>query len=219
MCRSPLHAADTTAIPPKGELADSVASWRIPFRDGSLTKEEVEQYWTKGYVIKHLFDPDELEPARRALADVVDKIATDLHGAGKITNPYPDEPFETRMIKIEQQHPHASVLMHKNGQLDPRVADLWTCPKLMSIARQFIGDDISGHPVWNVRVKTPSQEQAVVPWHQDTGYLSPDSVAVHQLTAWIPLVSAVKENGCMEVIAYGHRTGRECRHECCGRYR
>jgi hypothetical protein len=32
------------------------------------------------------------------------------------------------------------------------------------------------------------QEQAVVPWHQDTGYLEPESANVFQPTAWIPLV-------------------------------
>jgi ectoine hydroxylase-related dioxygenase (phytanoyl-CoA dioxygenase family) len=46
--------------------------------------------------------------------------------------------------------------------------------------------------------------------------LEPVSVAVHQPTAWIPLVPATKENGCMEVLAHGHRSGLECRHECCG---
>ena len=26
--------------------------------------------------------------------------------------------------------------------------------------------DVAGHPVWNLRAKTPQQEQATVPWHQ-----------------------------------------------------
>ncbi|CAF4738969.1 unnamed protein product, partial [Rotaria magnacalcarata] len=35
-------------------------------------------------------------------------------------------------------------------------------------AQQLLGRDIAGHPVWNLRTKVPNQEQATVPWHQDT---------------------------------------------------
>jgi hypothetical protein len=80
-------------------------------------------------------------------------------------------PFETRMLAIEAQFPHASVLMHKAGILPPEIAALWSGETLLACAKQFLGadSDIAGHPVWNIRVKTPGQEQAVVPWHQDTG--------------------------------------------------
>lgn len=30
----------------------------------------------------------------------------------------------------------------------------------------LVADDVAGHPVWNLRAKTPQQEQATVPWHQ-----------------------------------------------------
>jgi len=31
---------------------------------------------------------------------------------------------------------------------------------------QLIGPDIGGHPVWNLRPKTPRSHAATVPWHQ-----------------------------------------------------
>ena len=71
------------------------------------------------------------------------------------------------------------------------------------------------------RLQTPQQEQATVPWHQDIGYLDEScwtSLQVRflwtllrqffpmtrrwncsQLTAWIPMVDANRENGCMQV--------------------
>lgn len=57
----------------------------------------------------------------------------------------------------------------------------------------------AGHPVWNLRTKTPNNEQTTVPWHQDNAYLSQDALYTFMPTAWIPLIDANKENGCMEV--------------------
>lgn len=36
-----------------------------------------------------------------------------------------------------------------------------------------------------------------------------------QLTAWVPLVPAVAENGCMQVISGGHKAGITVEHTCC----
>ena len=62
-----------------------------------------------------------------------------------------------------------------------------------------------GHPVWNLRTKTPQNEQTTVPWHQDNAYFDPDALNVLLVTAWIPLIDANQENGCMQVwgIEYG----------------
>jgi ectoine hydroxylase-related dioxygenase (phytanoyl-CoA dioxygenase family) len=38
---------------------------------------------------------------------------------------------------------------------------------------------------------------------------------VLQVTAWIPLLDANKENGCLQVLRGGHRLGRTCKHNCC----
>jgi ectoine hydroxylase-related dioxygenase (phytanoyl-CoA dioxygenase family) len=59
-----------------------------------------------------------------------------------------------------------------------------------------------GHPVWNLRVKPPYNEQASVPWHQDNAYFDPTALYTHILGSWIPLIDATKENGCMQVYYY-----------------
>jgi hypothetical protein len=46
-----------------------------------------------------------------------------------------------------------------------------------------------------------------VPFHQDAAYLDSSADRVLQLTAWTPLVDAVVENGCMQVLKGGHRPG------------
>lgn len=88
------------------------------------------------------------------------------------------------------------------------------CPRFALCA----GPEIAGHPVWNLRCKTPDQEQATVPWHQDAAYLAEEAgtlrcllfgaltrawlsqaSTVLQPTAWIPLIDATVKNGCMQV--------------------
>ena len=78
---------------------------------------------------------------------------------------------------------------------------------------QLIGPEIAGHPVWNLRAKTPHNPLATVPWHQDTAYLAEGSEHTFQPTAWIPLVDANSINGCMQVVRGGHNPPRVYRHK------
>ncbi|CAL5220437.1 g2452 [Coccomyxa viridis] len=204
----------------KGVTAPStkpvLEQWRQPYRDGVLSKEEMEQYWNEGFLLKHDLIPTELlESVKESISRTVDRVAQQLYKAGKIKDLCEDADFFTRLTKLEAQYPNASVLVHKQGVLPPEVAGLWSSPQLMSAARQFLGGDVGGHPVWNLRAKTPQQEQATVPWHQDNGYLHPESWEVLQVTAWIPLLPATKRNGCMQVLKGGHRAGKTCKHSCC----
>ena len=57
----------------KGVAAPSTKSvleqWRQPYRDGVLTKEEMEQYWNEGYLLKHDLIPTELlESVKEAIS-------------------------------------------------------------------------------------------------------------------------------------------------------
>ena len=49
--------------------------------------------------------------------------------------------------------------------------DLWSNPRLLNVVEQLIGPDIKGHPVWNLRTKTPQNEATTVPWHQGQSLL------------------------------------------------
>ena len=44
--------------------------------------------------------------------------------------------------------------------------DLWSNERLLNAVEQLIGPEIAGHPVWNLRTKTPNNEASTVPWHQ-----------------------------------------------------
>ena len=84
--------------------------------------------------------------------------------------------------------------------------------KLLDIVEQMLGSEIAGHPVWNLRSKTPKNPLVTVPWHQDTAYLAEGCSTTFQPTAWIPLVDANGLNGTLQVLKGGHRTGEVFRH-------
>lgn len=200
-------------LPP---LAPNVAQWIRPYSPGPLTQEELRQLYEYGYVIKHnLFDKDRLVPVVQAVEKQVDSMANELFTAKKITQLHEDADFYTRLTALEKEFPTLSVLMHKRGVLDPEYQKLWNSPELIGVAHQVLGGDIAGHPVWNLRTKTPQKEETVVPWHQDAAYLTEDSASTLQLTAWIPLIDATIINGCMQVLHGGHRLGKLASHVGC----
>jgi len=91
---------------------------------------------------------------------------------------------------------------------------------MLRVAEQILGGDVDimGHPVWNLRCKTPerlSAGQATVPWHQDNSYLDEECWDKLQVTAWVPLVNTNLHNGCMQVVRGSHQAGVTANHACC----
>mmetsp|Transcript_68988 Transcript_68988/g.206902 ORF Transcript_68988/g.206902 Transcript_68988/m.206902 type:complete len:416 (+) Transcript_68988:23-1270(+) len=204
------------------ELARRVASWTTEYQPtGALTAEQHRQFFEDGFVIvPDLVPHDVLESAIASVETLVDHLAHRLHAAGKISELHEGAGFDQRLTLLEEQFPHASVLLHKNGVLPDGIQRVWDHRALMAVAQQLLGADvdIAGHPVWNLRCKTPerlSHGQATVPWHQDNAYLDEESWATLQVTAWVPLVSTNATNGCMQVVRGAHRSGGTATHACC----
>ncbi|XP_068681653.1 uncharacterized protein [Montipora foliosa] len=185
-------------------------------KPGQLTDEQVKRFFDEGFLlVPDFFRKSELEPVISAICDLLDELAEKLLIAGKIKDKHKDASFYERLILLEKQFPGATVLMHKNGVLPKAFQDLWTNERLLNVVEQFIGPDIAGHPVWNLRAKTPKNSQVTVPWHQDSAYLLSKACEVLQPTAWIPLLDTHRWNGCMEVARGGHRKGLLATHTCC----
>ena len=185
-----------------------------------LTQSQEEQYRTNGYLLlPGFFSCEELDPVEADINRLVDNLARKLKNRGKLENLHSDKGFESRLTVMEQDCPGASVKLHVQGFLTREIAKLWSSPRLLDVIEQLIGPDIVGHPVWNLRSKTPLNPLATVPWHQDCAYLAPESRHTLQPTAWIPLVDANRENGCLQVIAgkhseeYPHRMENETGHD------
>jgi hypothetical protein len=178
-----------------------------------LTKAQVEQYREDGFlIVEDYLTPAELRPVMDEIDGIVDDLADRLYDAGKIKDKHADLDFFHRLTALQQEYKGAAVLIHINGWLGPRLARLWSSPKLLDIIEQFVGPDIAGHPVWNIRSKTPDTRLMTVPWHQDTAYLGVGAEKTLQPTAWIPFVDANAINGGIQVLRGGHKPGQVARH-------
>lgn len=174
---------------------------------------DAEAWHRDGFlIVPDVFAPADLQPVRDEIAALVDDCARRLLARGRIHDACADLPFSRRLTAIERQWPGAAVLVHKHGVLGPQLARLWSSPALLDLVEQLIGPEIVGHPVWNIRTKTPLNPLTTVPWHQDTAYLAAGSERTLQPTAWIPLVDADAVNGTLQVVRGGHRPPRVLRH-------
>jgi len=181
-----------------------------------LTDQQVKQFFEDGYVIiPKFFTKEEIQPVMDAIDRLVDELAEDLFNGGKIKNKHKEEGFYTRLSKLEDEFPGASVLLHKRGKLPKEIAEMWGNPRLLDVIEQVLGSDIAAHPVWNLRTKTPNNPNVTVPWHQDAAYMTDESVNLLQPTAWIPFLDATVQNGCMQVFKGGHQPGLVAHHICC----
>ena len=185
-------------------------------KPGQLTSKQVTQFFEDGYVlVPNLFTKEEMDPVIEGINESVEIVADKLYNAGKIKDKATNAGFYHRLIELEKQFKGTAVLLHKLGYLHQAFRDMWSNERLLNIVEQFIGPEIAGHPVWNLRTKTPVNEQTTVPWHQDNAYLDHNALQVLQPTAWIPLIDANKTNGCMQLIRRGHKLGKTATHTCC----
>ena len=179
-----------------------------------LSPTQLRQYGDDGFlIVRDLFSDAELQPVIDAIDEKVDALAERLYASGKISNKFENEGFLTRLTKLQEVFPGAATLIHTGGILPKAFADIWSSAKLLDMIEQILGPEIAGHPVWNLRSKTPHNPLATVPWHQDTAYLAKGSEHTFQPTAWIPLVDANEVNGCMQVVRGGHNPPRVYHHK------
>ncbi len=178
-----------------------------------LTDAQLCQFQDAGFlIVPEFFSREQLQPVIEWINGLVDALAERLYAAGKIRDRHADEGFYTRLTRLEEEFPGAGVLIHIGGVLGQPLADLWGSRELLDVIQQILGPEIAGHPVWNLRSKTPRSPLATVPWHQDTAYLAPGAEQTLQPTAWIPLIDADRVNGTLQVLRGGHRSGKVFRH-------
>lgn len=179
-----------------------------------LTPSQLDQYFRDGFfIVKDLFSDEELQPVIDAIDRKVGRLADRLHSMGRIKERFENEGFLTRLTMLEKAYKGAATLVHSSGLLEPELAKLWSSKKLLDIIEQIVGPEVAGHPVWNIRSKTPNNPLATVPWHQDTAYLATGSEHTLQPTAWIPLVDANSINGTLQVVRGGHRNNKVFKHK------
>jgi ectoine hydroxylase-related dioxygenase (phytanoyl-CoA dioxygenase family) len=175
---------------------------------GSLSREQVKFYALEGYlVLPHLLDENDMRPIKLALSAKVDEIADAMKRAGKLSDPFSDEPFKTRLARIFEGKSDADFLEFGRSWRDrhPGYFQFMSNPKILDAIESLIGPEIFSNPVYNTRPKVPNVAAGAVPWHQDRSYW-PGANANPVITAWIPLVDADEDNGCLKIWPRTHNT-------------
>ena len=173
-----------------------------------LTERQLESYKQQGYLlIEDVFDPSLFDNLKGELDVMVSAGAERARAEGRLDDLFENEPFSRRLARVAEALGHPGELLGPfHGKLrTPGMFEIVTAPAILDIVESVIGPEILAHPQFNLRAKLPGQDEGVVPWHQDLGYLQPDASDTFMVNFWIPMVDATSENGCMEVIAGSHR--------------
>ena len=173
-----------------------------------LTQQQLAFFREEGYLlVEDAIDPSVFQRLRAELDEGIDAFARAELADGRLSDAHAEEPFERRLhlLALQLADPAPMLALGRGKQRTPGMFQIYTCPSLLDIVESVIGPEVLAHPQFNIRAKRPYQDEGVVPWHQDLGYLQPDAAETFMVNFWIPLVDATRENGCMEVIAGSHR--------------
>jgi phytanoyl-CoA hydroxylase len=176
-----------------------------------LSAQQLKQYMDEGYLaVEDLFDPQALAPLISEFEEAIDAKARELYKQSQLKNLHEGASFERRLALLcRDAEPAAEQELWLVGQgKHQKTAGMfavWTQPALLDAVERVIGPEILAHPQFNSRAKLPNQEETVVPWHQDIGYLEREADDTFMVNFWIPLVHAPMETGALQVIPGSHR--------------
>lgn len=180
-----------------------------------LTTQQQEQFDRDGYIIlRQVLSTAQVEGAREAMQELVEREAHKLLEQGLISNLMEDEPFETRLLRLYQNHldkaPDYRPELHLAG-----LFPLFFNPKVLDIVEMLVGSEIRLYPNYTARPKLPQHVKTLVLWHQDGGYTefnSPEAAnkdvsQMRMVNVWSPLVPVNRQNGCMQFVPGTHSLG------------
>jgi phytanoyl-CoA hydroxylase len=177
-----------------------------------LTEEQYLQFHDEGYVmVPDLFLDSDLEPLRQEIAQIIDSTVATLATEGKIGDTHAGEGFYTRLTRLLADNPDLAGTFFGaiegkggGGNTSKALFRMLTHPNLLDAMEDLIGPEIVASSVYRIRPKVPHLGRGVVPWHQDSGYISKRCDDDLIVTCWIPLVDANGDNGCLQVIPRAH---------------
>jgi hypothetical protein len=165
-------------------------------------------------MVKNILPQADIQPLIDELSQWVEDGTQAAISAGvlEIGQRFQDAPFATRLSQVSTACSEPDwIWQNFFRNQKPRTAGMFilrTSPPLLDVVESLIGSEIFAHPQFNFRAKLPEHQLTVIPWHQDLAYLiSEEAGETLVVNAWIPLVQANKENGCMQIIRGSHKFG------------
>ncbi|WP_409344090.1 phytanoyl-CoA dioxygenase family protein [Paenibacillus sp. MBLB4367] len=174
-----------------------------------LTEKQVKQFHEEGYlVVENALNEADLAPVIAGIERFIDRRANELKEAGKIAELHEGESFEKRYTSLFMQSKEIGLGLDIMHSRIPELFDFLRNPNLLDVAGSLLGSDIMCNPIQHLRAKVPNRAFGTetpefflnVPWHQDAGVTLEEADETDMFTFWLPLVDAIAETGCMEVM-------------------
>ncbi len=165
-----------------------------------ITEKHLDRYREQGYLaVENAFTPEEVNTGLSGLIHLIMGGNPDFEGVS----------FEASARKVlstlgaEARQDAVRKLM-SFVEYDERLKALANHPKLIRVVERIVGERVSLFQ--DMALLKPPRVGTEKPWHQDHAYFNyPLDTTV--VGVWIALDEATLENGCMRVLAGGHRKG------------
>jgi hypothetical protein len=197
-----------------------------------LASEQIRSFEENGFLaIDGLLGETDLASLEEEYAQLLNRVAADLHAGGIITSQFEALDFGPRFGRILGEFPE----LHRyfnislpliNGEINeaefvmhdgPAVFALLRNRKLLDVAESLLGGELTSNPVQQMRMKPPlhsidparaeHSNVGATTWHQDTVALTRDADETRMLTIWVAMTEATVENGCLMSIPGSHKDG------------
>jgi hypothetical protein len=165
------------------------------------------------------------------LSQVRDQLVEDAASKVGRAGHFPDEPFETRLLRLfEDRLQDAPEIFRENTHL-PGFFCLFFHPAILDLVSMILDDpqELRLYPNYGCRPKLPGKHRDEVLWHSDAGYTyygpsanqdradmrDPNELTVEKvermaqsmINVWTPLVPVNPSNGCMMFSRGSHKLG------------
>ena len=194
-----------------------------------LTAEQIRSFEENGYLmVENVLDQEAvIEPIRTEYATLLDALYDGWRKVGLVSADFEELDFEGKLmeaykagcdwfqpmdISLPGDRIHADTPFH----FGPAVFGLVTNPRLLDLVEDFIGPEITSNPIQHVRIKPPATDLrddenrahiTKTDWHQDFGVAHKEADDTVMITVWCAISNATTENGCLQVIPGGHKSG------------
>lgn len=185
-----------------------------------LSKDQIDQFETRGYlVVENVLDEDALGPVKAEYAELMDRLCDGWRDEGRLTEPLEGLDFYGKLMaahsagcdwfpSMDISLPGDRIMPDSPFHFGPAVFNLLTAPRLLDLAEDLLGPEITSNPIQHVRIKVPGGESAdpnrphimSTDWHQDRGVALEEADSTRMVTAWVAVTDATVENGCLKVI-------------------
>ena len=180
--------------------AKSVRAFDAVEQDGKvLTREQVQSFNRDGYlVLPGLVDADGLAKIKR-VRDRAEKAA-ETRGQSFTEGP---AMFELESMPEGSPRPFGLRKVQEAFLVDEEFKEVASSDRILDVVEDLIGPEVYYHS--SKLMCKPADGGRRKAWHQDFAYWA--DMDPRQVTVWIAVDPATRENGCIQVINGSHKKG------------